>query len=572
MDLDALGMEMEKEIFGFGLEKSITLIKLIQTMIENRKIKSNLSIKQSLNNEKIFQSRRSVACRPVSTFTSVPIKLVKYHLSKPITSRTKFIESIQKCTILCFRCKKLKPNTFLRESQVSPNKICDCSSQIHSIKIQKPQEKKPSKPKSENYDYIPLYAEGKSIQSTPGKIRRLNSEHEAQKYLNEEKTCKSKLDLRSEGLGRFKYLIFKGNNSEVVRDALKRREQWVEGHYSITCTVNLIWHPLSTGIKFDRLKSFLPVQVVNHFEFHTELSNKISLYRNLSKYCKKNSIDLKLIVPDTFIFETKLHNYRQSLDLFRKNLELTGKTVWILKPSSLNRGRGIEVFNSLEKFDEICSSFDDSINFVVQQYIENPLLFNKRKFDIRMWVLINHDNSVYVFKQGYIRTSSECFSLFNNLDNKFVHLTNNAVQKESKSYGRFESGNQVSFKEFEIYLMKEKGKDFNEILEEILKLIEISVLAVKNKLNPRGRNFCFEIFGYDFIIDDQCKPWLIEVNTNPCLELSSPLLAQLIPRMIEEAFDLAIDPLFTLVNKNKLEVVEVVDLPEGSLWNILTKL
>ena len=542
-------------------------------MIENRKIKSNLSIKQSIDNEKIFHSRRSVASRPVSTFTSVPIKLVKYHLSKPITSRSKFIESIQKCTILCFRCKKLKPNTFLRESQVSPNKICDCSTQIHSIKIQKPQEKKPSKPKSENYDYMPLYAEGKSIQSTPGKIRRLNSEYEAQKYLNEGRLSGSKLDLRSEGSTRLKYLIFKGNNSEVIRDALKTREQWTEGHYSITCTVNFIWHPLSTGIKFDRLKSFLPVQLVNHFEFHSELSNKISLYRNLSKYCKKNSIDLKLIVPSTFIFESKLHTFRQSLDLFRKNLtELSGKAVWILKPSSLNRGRGIEVFSSLDRFDQICSSFDDSINFVVQQYIENPLLFNKRKFDIRMWVLVNHDNSVYVFRQGYIRTSSEDFSLFDNLENKFVHLTNNAVQKESSSYGRFESGNQVSFKDFGIYLMKEKGKDFNEIFEEVLKLVEVSVLAVKHKLNPRGRNFCFEIFGYDFIFDDQCKPWLIEVNTNPCLELSSPLLAQLIPRMVDEAFDLAIDSLFPAGSRNRPEAAKAVDLPEGSLWDLLTKL
>lgn len=37
------------------------------------------------------------------------------------------------------------------------------------------------------------------------------------------------------------------------------------------------------------------------------------------------------------------------------------------------------------------------------------------------------------------------------------------------------------------------------------------------------------------MIDENLKPWLIEVNTNPCLELSAPYLARVIPNMIENA-------------------------------------
>ena len=37
----------------------------------------------------------------------------------------------------------------------------------------------------------------------------------------------------------------------------------------------------------------------------------------------------------------------------------------------------------------------------------------------------------------------------------------------------------------------------------------------------------------DFMIDGQFKPWLIEINTNPCLELSCPLLADIIPTLVE---------------------------------------
>jgi tubulin--tyrosine ligase len=55
---------------------------------------------------------------------------------------------------------------------------------------------------------------------------------------------------------------------------------------------------------------------------------------------------------------------------------------------------------------------------------------------------------------------------------------------------------------------------------------------------------CFELFGYDFLVDSDYETWLIEVNTNPCLEESSPLLQVLIPRMINDALKLTVDQVF----------------------------
>ena len=52
---------------------------------------------------------------------------------------------------------------------------------------------------------------------------------------------------------------------------------------------------------------------------------------------------------------------------------------------------------------------------------------------------------------------------------------------------------------------------------------------------------CLELFGYDFIVDSDYETWLIEVNTNPCLEESSPLLQTLIPRMVNDAIRLTVD-------------------------------
>lgn len=66
--------------------------------------------------------------------------------------------------------------------------------------------------------------------------------------------------------------------------------------------------------------------------------------------------------------------------------------------------------------------------------------------------------------------------------------------------------------------------------------------SVKTQIKPNKA--CFEIFGFDFLVDSEFETWLIEVNTNPCLEESSPLLGQLIPRMINDGLKLTIDQIF----------------------------
>jgi hypothetical protein len=72
-----------------------------------------------------------------------------------------------------------------------------------------------------------------------------------------------------------------------------------------------------------------------------------------------------------------------------------------------------------------------------------------------------------------------------------------------------------------------------------------SFRAVYGKIDPFKRKHCFEIFGYDFMIDEDFKIYLIEVNTNPCLETSCPLLARIISEMIDNSFRITIDPIFS---------------------------
>lgn len=157
---------------------------------------------------------------------------------------------------------------------------------------------------------------------------------------------------------------------------------------------------------------------------------------------------------------------------------------------------------------------------IIQKYIEKPLLIHKRKFDIRVWVFVSSTGKCYFFKEGYLRTSGSEFTLDeDNPDDQMVHLTNNAIQKHAENYGDFEDGNQMSYDDFQKYIDEhypERNYNFKrDGIPRMKEMIRHSLLSVRRKLNPNNRKFCFELFGYDFIMDSDFNLWLIEVNTNP---------------------------------------------------------
>jgi hypothetical protein len=69
--------------------------------------------------------------------------------------------------------------------------------------------------------------------------------------------------------------------------------------------------------------------------------------------------------------------------------------------------------------------------------------------------------------------------------------------------------------------------------------------SAKKKLFDPHRKHCFQLFGFDFIMDINCNLHLIEVNNNPCLEESNDYLSQMFPRMLDDMFALTLDQLFS---------------------------
>ena len=206
---------------------------------------------------------------------------------------------------------------------------------------------------------------------------------------------------------------------------------------------------------------------------------------------------------------------------------------------------------------ESSTSIKDNNNYrsnicVIQKYIEKPLLYFGRKFDIRIWVLLTQNLNVYMFEEGHLKCCSINYNL--NSDNTFCHLTNYSFQKYNSNFGKYEFGNEVSFSDFQknIDINYEKKVNFkNDILPKIKEIIKFTFESVKNKINPMERKYCFEIFGFDFMLDCNFQPFLIEVNTNPGLEESSPLIKMLVPRMLDDALRLTLDKEFgTIYNFN----------------------
>ena len=117
---------------------------------------------------------------------------------------------------------------------------------------------------------------------------------------------------------------------------------------------------------------------------------------------------------------------------------------------------------------------------------------------------------------------------------------------------------QMSFREFQKYLDINHGElniDFyRDLFPQIKQLVTDTYRAVYTKIDPFKRDHTFEvsrfsliniqIFGYDFMIDEDFKIYLIEVNTNPCLETSCPLLARIISEMLDNSFRVSVDPIF----------------------------
>lgn len=236
------------------------------------------------------------------------------------------------------------------------------------------------------------------------------------------------------------------------------------------------------------------------------MDNFTTFFNNIKDYVLDDSTTLKFKEDEYYSLNYKDSKFKRYSSMFsipvpgnektgqktslfiNKNL-FEDKNYWIVKACDLNRGRCIKMADSIGHIQKLIKKFyegihrefineeeeeyeDKKINkedeekkksekkendlmkkyksnvVIIQKYIERPLLYRGRKFDMRIWVMINYNYKVYVFREGHLKTSSVNYD--SNVRDSYVHITNYSIQKYNNQFSKHEFGNEVSFEDFQV--------------------------------------------------------------------------------------------------------------------------
>ena len=348
--------------------------------------------------------------------------------------------------------------------------------------------------------------------------------------------------------------------------------------------------------------------IINNSNNIDDSLDKIKKIMNLIEKNKLSNKDLISNQKYNEIFDDdKFYESLKNQYIYINKNFLSLKNYWIIKPTDLYQGKCIEICNSFDDLVKISKKIFKGVNqklipeqlntttkiednndiidnnnsteklitlnnihnnnikkkiiktrmyctneIIVQKYLDNPLLYKNRKFDIRCFVLLDSNFNLYFCKEGHLKGSSELYNLNNS--NKFIHITNYSLQKNSNKFELYEIGNEMSYKDFKNYLINENISldKFDYMINQMKLLIKISFKSVSKKLLKNKKNILyFEIFGCDFILDNDFKLWILEINNNPGLSISSPVIEKLVPRMMDDAFRLTLDKVFNTKYSNE---------------------
>ncbi|KAJ8683626.1 hypothetical protein QAD02_019418 [Eretmocerus hayati] len=229
-------------------------------------------------------------------------------------------------------------------------------------------------------------------------------------------------------------------------------------------------------------------------------------------------------------------------------LEMDGtQNVWILKPGNKSRGRGIVLLNKLDDIIARVSPSNKSTDtrFVIQKYIERPLLIYDTKFDIRQWFIVTNAQplTLWMYKQSYLRFCSQKFSLSD--FHESIHLSNNAVQCKYKNSPDRDAAlpsdnmwDHITFKEF--LRARGNGDVWDELIYPGMKQGLVGSLLASQEAMDRRKN-SFELYGADFMVMEDFSVWLIEINSHPDMSSSTSVTTRLCRKAIEDTVKVVVD-------------------------------
>ncbi|KNE67210.1 hypothetical protein AMAG_12281 [Allomyces macrogynus ATCC 38327] len=302
-------------------------------------------------------------------------------------------------------------------------------------------------------------------------------------------------------------------------------------------------------VTVDQLLHMRPWQRINHFPAMHHLCHKDYLARNLTKM--RNEFPREYAFwPRTWCMRTDAVAFKAYAGARARARAARGRPPrwYIAKPDSKSRGIGIYLFSDPAEFQT-----NPEYEMVVQQYIERPLLIEGYKFDMRVYALITQCDPLrlFVYKEGLARFATEPYGTGPALDNQSqicMHLTNYSVNKRSTKFvdGGADGGSKRTLTWALEYLDSLGHDGSGAIWTSIKDIIAKSILTVQPELArvfrtcaPNGDgSLCFELLGFDVILDHKLRPFVLEINHSPSLSCETAVDHKLKQGLLENIFRL----------------------------------
>ncbi|XP_030370639.1 tubulin polyglutamylase TTLL13 [Scaptodrosophila lebanonensis] len=275
---------------------------------------------------------------------------------------------------------------------------------------------------------------------------------------------------------------------------------------------NILWSDSFPGVElFKNMKRF---QQINHFPGMIEICRKDLLSRNLNRMLKLYPHDYK-IFPKTWMLPA---DYGDAV-----NYALNHKRTFILKPDSGAQGRGIWLTNDLK-------TIGANERLICQTYVHRPLLIDGYKFDLRVYTLITSVDPlrIFVYNEGLARFATNKYvePTPGNANDLYMHLTNYSVNKRNSHYELCDNDDCGSKRKLSAInnWMRRHNYDVDEFWANVDDVIIKTVLSAWPVLKHNYHacfpshdkiQACFEILGFDVLVDWKLKPYILEVNHSP---------------------------------------------------------
>ncbi|XP_076792571.1 tubulin polyglutamylase TTLL13 isoform X2 [Arvicanthis niloticus] len=292
------------------------------------------------------------------------------------------------------------------------------------------------------------------------------------------------------------------------------------------------------SVSLERVMDMKRFQKINHFPGMTEICRKDLLARNLNRMQKLYPTEYN-IFPRTWCLPADYGDF-QAYGRQRKT------RTYICKPDSGCQGRGIFITRTPKEIKP-------GEHMICQQYITKPFLIDGFKFDMRIYVLITSCDPlrIFMYEEGLARFATMPYvePSHNNLEEVCMHLTNYAINKHNENFVRDDAvGSKRKLSTLNAWL-REHSHDPRELWGDIEDIIIKTIISAHSVLRHNYRTCfpqylcggtcaCFEILGFDILLDHKLKPWLLEVNHSPSFTTDSRLDREVKDALLCDAMNL----------------------------------